>query len=608
MARNTLSILGLLLLLAMVTGEGLAQLADSAWPCAHQNLQRTGVSPSSRNDTPEVLWTFHAADEVLGSPIVGIDNIIYFTTPMFLYAVNPDGSARWSYQLLTDADAGPVQDQDGTIYLAASNGEIYFFDVEGTLRWHQNVAANSSFAPTIGPDGTIYFGTEDYLMAMDKEHTLKWHFQGELDQYSSFDASPAIAPDGTIYVTCTRAGWQTALVALSPDGAEVHPSFYTANVTQVTPAIGADGTVYLPIGSYLYALNPDLTQKWRFVTSGLITSTPALTANGDIFISTSNSKVYCISEDGPYGKQWFLPMEGSVTASAVSDSQGCAYIADPEGLIVALTPDASLLWSYPVGDIPSSQMAVGPGGELLVGLVNGSLVCLGSSDSGNHRPELDTGTVWPARGSVGESFTFSVHYFDADGDAPQRILVWIDISPFDMTLKDGTPDNGTYEYETTLGLGEYSYYFTAMDARNAWVRYPTGPNSFQGPIVEDEIEIGPTLTLVLEKDTFKVGDTHNLYAYAENPGNSPVFVDIYIALEWWDGATLFFLPSLGMQAEPIVSKLLLDIDVRTQMYPVFSEVLPEMLETNYAWIGAITSYDDPNNLLWFTREYWRFTK
>ena len=108
MTRNTLSILGLLLVLVVLNSGCLAQLADSAWPCAHQNLQRTGRSLSSRNDIPEILWTFHATDEVLGSPIVGIDNIIYFTTPMFLYALHPDGSVKWSYQLLADADAGPV--------------------------------------------------------------------------------------------------------------------------------------------------------------------------------------------------------------------------------------------------------------------------------------------------------------------------------------------------------------------------------------------------------------------------------------------------------------------------------------------------------------------
>ncbi|MBN2208023.1 MAG: PQQ-like beta-propeller repeat protein [Candidatus Coatesbacteria bacterium] len=608
MARKTFSIAALVLILAAVSGESLAQLADSAWPCEHQNLQRTSMSPYTRNDTPEVLWTFRASDEVFGTPIVGIDNVVYFVAPMLLYAVNPDGSARWSYELLADADAGPVQDQDGTIYLSASNGEIYFFNADGTLRWHQNVAANSSFAPTIGPDGTIYFGTQDYLMALNKDHSLEWHFRGNLAQYSDFEAAPAITPDGTIYVTCKRDGWQTALIALSQNGDEVHEPFCAANVTQITPAIGGDGTVYLPVGSYLHALNPDLTQRWRFVTTGLITSTPALTASGDIYISMSDSKVYRISEDGPTGNQWFLPMAGCVTASAVSDGIGCAYIAEPQGVIEAIAPDGSLLWSFPLGAAPSSQMAVGPEGELLVGLVNGSLVCLGSGDSGNERPELDAATVWPARGTVGDTFTFSVDYFDADGDAPRRILVFLDDSPFDMTLKNGTPDNGTYRYETTLGLGEYSHYFTALDAQGAWVRYPAGAHSFQGPIVEDAIEVGPALTLVLEKSTFKARDRLNLYAYAENPSDSPVFVDVYIALQWCDGKTLFFLPYFSTAAEPMVSRLLLGIDAKTPMYTVFSAVLPEMLEANYAWIGAITSYDDPGNLLWFTRECWRFTK
>lgn len=606
--RHMFSILVTILVALALNCECAAQLADGAWPCAQQNLQRTGRSPSTRFDTPRVQWTFHAADQVLGSPIIGIDNIIYFTTSMFLYAVNPDGNIKWSYQLLTDAEAGPVQGHDGKLYLSARNGEIYFFNQDGSPEWHQNVDANSTFAPTIGPDGMIYFGTEEYLMAMDENHKLQWHFKGDLAQYSNFAASPAIAPDGTIYVTCTRLEWQTALVAISPDGEEVHSPFYTANVPQITPAIGDDGAIYLPVGSYLYALNPDLTQKWRFVTSGLISSTPSITANGDIFISTGDSRLYCISEDGPYGKEWFIPMSGGVTASVVSDAMGFAYVADPDGTLIALTPDAGLQWSFTLGATPCGQMAVGPGGEILIGLENGSLVCLGSVDSGNTRPSLVGGSVWPAEGNVGDTFTFSVDYYDADGDAPQTIYTWIDDSAFEMELTEGTPDNGTYEYATTLGLGEYKHYFSAMDARGAWVRYPEGSSSFQGPMVTDEVEIGPNLTLVLEKDTFRIGDIHNLYAYAENPGPSPKFVDIYIALEWWDGKTLFFLPSLSTTPQPIVSRFLLESGAKTPMYKVLSQEMPGMLEANYAWLGVVTAFDNPNDILWLTRKHWRFTE
>ena len=50
-----------------------------------------------------------------------------------------------------------------------------------------------------------------------------------------------------------------------------------------TPAIGADGTIY--IGSYdkkLYAINPDGSEKWEFLTKNWITSSPAIGTDGTV--------------------------------------------------------------------------------------------------------------------------------------------------------------------------------------------------------------------------------------------------------------------------------------------------------------------------------------
>ena len=60
-------------------------------------------------------------------------------------------------------------------------------------------------------------------------------------------------------------------------------------------AIGSDGTIYF--GSEdkkLYALNPDGTKKWEFVTGGGVHSTPALASDGAIYFGSLDNKVYAI--------------------------------------------------------------------------------------------------------------------------------------------------------------------------------------------------------------------------------------------------------------------------------------------------------------------------
>ena len=55
---------------------------------------------------------------------------------------------------------------------------------------------------------------------------------------------------------------------------------------QSSPAVGADGTIY--VGAYysLWAINPDGTEKWEFPTGLYVSSSPALAADGTIYVGS----------------------------------------------------------------------------------------------------------------------------------------------------------------------------------------------------------------------------------------------------------------------------------------------------------------------------------
>ncbi|UCH89014.1 MAG: putative Ig domain-containing protein [Thermoplasmata archaeon] len=95
----------------------------------------------------------------------------------------------------------------------------------------------------------------------------------------------------------------------------------------------------------------------------------------------------------------------------------------------------------------------------------------------NHPPVLTNGKMTPGSGNTQTWFTFSVDYYDEDGDAPTSITVVIDGEAFEMSPVSGSASDGTYEYRTQLGEGEHSYYFTASDGSanaNAGDATPTG--------------------------------------------------------------------------------------------------------------------------------------
>ena len=76
-------------------------------------------------------------------------------------------------------------------------------------------------------------------------------------------------------------------------------SFTTGDMVWSSPAIGADGTIY--VGSNdnnLYAINPDGTLKWSGTTGDMVRSSPAIGADGTIYVGSDDNNLYAINPDG----------------------------------------------------------------------------------------------------------------------------------------------------------------------------------------------------------------------------------------------------------------------------------------------------------------------
>jgi predicted outer membrane repeat protein len=100
----------------------------------------------------------------------------------------------------------------------------------------------------------------------------------------------------------------------------------------------------------------------------------------------------------------------------------------------------------------------------------------------NHPPMLGNEAIDRTEGTTETTFTYSVHYSDADGDIPAAASVYIDGSTHTMVLSSGTASNGTYTYSTTLPSGSHSYYFSFTDAFGEIARLPVS-DSYPGPSV-----------------------------------------------------------------------------------------------------------------------------
>src|SRR5208282_6840311 len=94
-----------------------------------------------------------------------------------------------------------------------------------------------------------------------------------------------------------------AHTGLSPYDTSANPGvqkwkFATSGDVDSSPAIGADGTIYVGSGDgNLYAVNTNGTQKWKFDTGYALVGSPAIGADGTIYVGSGNSSLYAVNPD-----------------------------------------------------------------------------------------------------------------------------------------------------------------------------------------------------------------------------------------------------------------------------------------------------------------------
>jgi len=140
--------------------------------------------------------------------------------------------------------------------------------------------------------------------------------------------------------------------------------FGTSGLVQSKPAVGSDGTIYAISGGKLYAINPDGSQKWVYTDSTLDLSpayddndTPADTTDDTIYaVGSSDGFLYAIKSNGsPKGLSWpfnaHADLDGSPTVGpdhTVYAGRDFNSTADP-GQVIAVNPDGTprgLNWPF----------------------------------------------------------------------------------------------------------------------------------------------------------------------------------------------------------------------------------------------------------------------
>jgi outer membrane protein assembly factor BamB len=243
------------------------------------------------------------------------------------------------------------------------------------LKWSKALGDSLGGTPAIDADGTVYVGAPDELHAYRADGTLKEVLaNGRGGGWST----PALGADGALYVQNGGMLHAVDIATTDPTKRVKWPPYSTKDRERASPTIGADGTVY--IGSLVddsanrtytgmvYALDPATgSLKWPvpFISGPMHDSSPAIGADGTLFVATDFGMVFAIGADGK--ERWHASCPGGVLGvSPVIGADGTVFVGGFEGTLYAFNAATGAAKSLKVASSIRS-LAVGADGTLYVG-------------------------------------------------------------------------------------------------------------------------------------------------------------------------------------------------------------------------------------------------
>jgi outer membrane protein assembly factor BamB len=496
---------------------GSAYVSATAPAVDNGSVYVTGASDSNSNGTVYSFeaatgylnWSYSIGDYIFKSSPKPVDGKVYFgTSDNKVYCLNAnDGSLVWNYGTASSVSSTPAV-VNGILYIGSNDQKIYALNANtGNLIWsydtgNDGYGGSIQNAPAVA-NGKVYFRSgNDFTYCLNANNgSVIWK-----TETSGGQSSVAIAY-GNVYI----ADYEGTIYCLDVENGSIVWS-YDAEINIASSPVVANNVLYIVVGgdygADLIALNASNGAFIWTIDIGnrsFISSVPAI-ANGRIFVADKDSYLYAFGTAPPdiIPPDTFITggPSGTITNNDVTfNYAGSDNVTSTSNLVYSYKLDGydstwsnyTFLTSKSYNDLSNSSYTFYVKAKDEAGNVDPSAASRSFTVnvSSNHDPDLTSGDVDPNSGNTSTTFTYTVHYYDQDGDSPSTRYVYIDGSPHTMSLISGSASNGTYRYQTTLSSGSHNYYFYFTDGQGGSDRLPSS-GSYSGPSVSAPDTTPPT--------------------------------------------------------------------------------------------------------------------
>jgi outer membrane protein assembly factor BamB len=430
-------------------------VSDNIWPMLCHDMVHSGRSEQgSKGDSLYEKWRIRFNDPIIiSSPVISANGTIYIGidgpgNDATLYAINPNGSIKWSYFIektffgqVCDLTT-PAIDRFGIVYVGSKNGFLYAINPNGTLKWKtilnpDPIRNGIISSPTIADDGTIYVGAFEKFYAVNPDGTEKWNFTTG----NAIKSSAAIAVEGIIYISSHDGNFY----ALQPQDGSLKWFNTLGGFIYSSPSIDNNGIVYIgDEGCNLYAFESDGSLKWKFNGTGSYSSSfyagPITGLNKTILI-TGDDKLWAIGTDGR--KRWSTWMGEYYSNPAINQNDyiymtGSRTGGSSSDLICLISENGDKIYNLKLETDEGDRIkwiltspAIGSDGTVYIGswALNqndssiGYVHAIGTEEKKGNKPPYKPVFVGPTHGKILREYFFTTTTVDPESS---NVFYWFD--------------------------------------------------------------------------------------------------------------------------------------------------------------------------------------